>query len=207
MRWILTALLAVVLSGCAKMDVAECQSADWRAIGYGDGVEGRGPSAFGALRKACAKHGFTADFASYRVGRDEGLVHFCRAPNAYRLGTRGYRYGGVCPARLEGAFLAAHAEGYGLYTRALKVKRLGKRLRGSKQRAQEVERLLAEKMALLLSPEAALQERAELAVAIRQLAEEKVRLDARRRRLEGDHAAAERDYERYHERLAARPWD
>ncbi len=51
------------LAGCASgMDSAECVTADWRAIGYEDGSQGRGTGAFAARRKACADHGVTPKF-------------------------------------------------------------------------------------------------------------------------------------------------
>ena len=40
MRWMLLAVLLTALGGCAGMGADECRTADWRAIGYEDGVQG-----------------------------------------------------------------------------------------------------------------------------------------------------------------------
>ena len=144
--------ISFILAGCASsMDSAECVTADWRAIGYEDGAEGRGTSSFSERRKACADHGVTPDFEAYMGGRDKGLAYFCRPQNGYRLGVRGYRYSGVCPSERENAFLAAHADGYGLYKRRASVSRISKRLRKSKRRANKVEIELVEKTAQLVT--------------------------------------------------------
>ncbi len=93
---------SLTLAACANgMNSAECVTADWRAIGYEDGAQGRGTGSFGARRKACAEHGVTPDFQAYMAGRYKGLAQFCRPQNGYRLGTKGYRYTGVCPVELE----------------------------------------------------------------------------------------------------------
>jgi uncharacterized protein YceK len=55
-------LAIAVLSGCASMSSEECANSDWVAIGYEDGSRGYTTDQFGNRRKACAKHGVTADF-------------------------------------------------------------------------------------------------------------------------------------------------
>lgn len=203
--WRLSGILLVfALSGCAGMDAAECRMADWRAIGYEDGAQGRSPEYFGERRKACAEHGVVANFDAYLAGRAQGLTLFCRPSTGYRLGTQGRAYSGVCPAELEGAFLAAHGDGYGLYTRRVALGKLEKRLRYSEKRAQEIEYLLAENTALLIAPDVEASERAAIAVELKQLAEEKVELEAAIRRLEHDHARAESDYAHYRDYVASR---
>ena len=62
-----------VVSGCSTMSADECVTADWRTIGYEDGAKGREASAISRHRKACAKHGVTANFDAYEEGRHEGL--------------------------------------------------------------------------------------------------------------------------------------
>ena len=68
------AIAVAVLSGCASMSSEECANSDWSAIGYEDGSRGYTTDKFGSRRKACAKHGITADFRAYQEGRDEGLA-------------------------------------------------------------------------------------------------------------------------------------
>ena len=204
MRRIPATVLLLILGGCASMSSEECLTADWRAIGYEDGALGQNPDYFGERRKACAEHGVTADFDAYLVGRAEGLTYFCRPPNGYRLGVRGYNYSGVCPVELEDAFLAAHADGYGLYERHAALKRISKRLHRSKRRADEIEYLLVETTALLISPDVETTERAAIAVEFKQLTEEKIDIENSIDQLEYDHAMAEREYEDYRSRIANR---
>ena len=206
MRHLLATMLLLALAGCAGsgMEKAECRNADWRAIGFEDGAQGRSPEYFGQRRKACAEHGVTAKFDAYLAGRDEGLGHYCRPQNGYRLGSQGYGYAGVCPAALEGAFLAAHGDGYGLYQRLAKVRNLGSRLDTSRQRSREIEYLLAEKTAQLISPLVPAVQRVAIGIELKQLTEERVEIERSIDRLEVDHADAQRDYEAYRSALDQR---
>lgn len=203
MRWTPLTILVVALGGCAGMGSDECRTADWRAVGYEDGVQGRSPAYFGTRRKECAEHGVTADFDAYLAGRAEGLAHFCRPQNGYQLGVQGRPDPGVCPVVLEAAFVAAHADGYGLYERAAAVERLRKRLHYSRRRSKEIEYLLAERTALLIAPQLAPSERATIAIELKQLTEEKIEIERAINQLEDEHAAAELEYEDYRRHLAA----
>ena len=205
MRWMPLTLLLAALGGCAGMDSAECRTADWRAIGYEDGVQGRSAAYFGTRRQACAEHGVKADFDAWLAGRGEGVAHFCRPQNGYQLGAQGQPDPGVCPAVLEAAFVEAHAAGYGLYERGALLDRLRRKLRHSRRRADEIEHLLAERTALLLAPRLAPAQRASIAVDLKQLTQERIDLERAIDRLEDEHAAAEADYEDYRSALAAGP--
>ena len=207
MRRILATVVLLALGGCAGsgMEEAECQTANWRAIGYEDGAHGRGPDAFGERRKACAEHGVAAKFAAYRAGHGEGLEVFCDPYNGYNLGTGGYRYGGVCPAHLEGPFLAAHADGYGLYERQSALTAIGNKLKYSKVRINQIEQLAVDKTAHLVSPTLSPAARAATTIELKQLFEEKAELEASLHQLERDYAKAEREYETYRRETAARP--
>lgn len=199
-------ILLLMLAGCAGgMGADECRTANWRAIGYEDGVQGQSPAFFGPRRKACAEHGVTADFDAYLAGRAEGLEHFCRPQNGFRLGRQGHAYGGICPLALEQAFVVAHGQGYGLYQRGLELDRIGKSLRHKQKRADEVEFLLAENTAHLIAPDLAPGERALLAVEIQQLTEERIELTRVIEQLEQDYALAELEYETYRRELAGEP--
>ncbi len=206
MRRILAAAVLLVLGGCAGsgMDEAECQMADWRAVGYEDGARGAGADSFGLRRKACAGHGVAANFDDYLVGHAQGLEVYCRPQNGYRLGTGGYRYSGVCPAHLEGAFLAAHTDGYGLYERQAALNNISGQLQYNRERSREIEYLMVEKTTLLVSPTVLPTDRAAIAIQLKQLAEEKAEVERSIPRLERDHAKAERDYQNYRNQLANR---
>ena len=203
MRRLLLTLLLCALAGCAGMDAEECATADWRAIGYEDGVQGHGAARFGIHRKACAGHGVKADFDAYLAGRAAGVAHFCRPQNGYRLGLRGEPDAGICPAELEGPFLAAHAEGYGLYERGAALDHIRRQLHRSQERARGIEYRLAEGTALLIAPGLMPSERATLVVELKQLTEEKLELARSIDRLEQDYAAAELEYEGYRRYLAS----
>jgi Protein of unknown function (DUF2799) len=202
MRWMPPAVLSMLLCACAGMGSDECRTADWRAIGYEDGIAGQSAAYFGERRKACAEHGVTADFDAYLAGRAEGVAHFCRPQNGYRLGTYGQRYPGVCPIELEQPFLSAHATGYGLYERGAALDHIRKRLHRSEARSREIEHRLAETTALLIAPGLAPAERAHIAIELKQLTEEKIDLERSIDQLEHDYEAAEFDYEDYRQNIA-----
>ena len=66
------AILAVLalLQGCATLDKDECMLADWRLIGYQDGVAGKSATVVGKYREDCAKHAVVPDLDAYRAGRE-----------------------------------------------------------------------------------------------------------------------------------------
>ncbi|MDH5469903.1 MAG: DUF2799 domain-containing protein, partial [Gammaproteobacteria bacterium] len=46
----------LLLQGCATLNKEECVVADWRLIGYQDGVAGKSASTVGGYRKDCAEY-------------------------------------------------------------------------------------------------------------------------------------------------------
>lgn len=206
MRRVLATLVFAALAGCASsgMEESECLTADWRAIGYEDGARGLGPQHFGVRRKACAEHGVAAGFDAYMAGREEGLAHYCRPRNGWRMGVAGRAYEGVCPPAAEAAFLAAHADGYGLYERRVALRDVADRLNDSRARARELEFVLADRAGLVASPGLTAADRAALIVEIKQLTEEKLELERAIPLLEEDYAAARYEYDDYRARVAPR---
>jgi len=197
--------ISFVLAGCTRgMDTAECVTADWRAIGFEDGSNGRGANAIASGRKACAEHGVTPNFEAYMAGRDRGLAQYCRPQNGYRLGTRGVRYSGVCPSAQEPAFQAAHTEGYGLFQRRATVSKIAKRLQNRERRANKIEHELVETTAQLVGAGVEVVKRAAMGVKIKQLAEEKAEVELAIQQLEYEYAAAKQEYEEYRIRVALR---
>lgn len=196
----------LVLGGCAGsgMELAECRTADWRAIGYEDGSQGRKGSALGDRRKACADHGVTPNFEAYMDGHGRGIAEFCRPRNGYQLGTRGYRYRGVCPTNLESAFLTAHADGFGLYRRRAAVNRLSKQITRRHNRSQTIERLMATKTAALVSYQTSPAQRLTIGVQLKQITEERIEIERSISQLEIDLEQAQYEYRNYRESIAQR---
>lgn len=99
------------LQGCATLDKDECLVADWRLIGYQDGVAGRSAAVLDRYREDCAEHAVVPDLERYQAGRAEGLLEYCKADNGYQLGVAGRGFPTVCPAHLEAEFRAAWQRG------------------------------------------------------------------------------------------------
>ncbi len=104
----------------------------------------------------------------------------------------------------EKTFLAAHADGYGLYKRRTTVSRIRKQLRNNKRRANKVEIELVEKTALLVSAGVEITKRVAMGVEIKQLADEKAELGLKNSELEWDYATAKQKYEEYRTAVALR---
>jgi hypothetical protein len=189
------------------MSEAECQMADWRAVGFEDGSRGVAASSFGTHRKVCADHGVAAGFDDYLAGHAQGLESFCRPQNGARLGGNGYRYTGVCPEHLEGAFLDAHAESFGLYERQAVINGIDRQLIASQERISRIDYLLVKRTARLLAPNVLPAERAGLVVQIKQLGEEKMALKESIHHLEHEREEAQEDFDSYRSQVAFRELD
>lgn len=107
--------IALALSGCATLDRADCLNADWRTLGFEDGVKGRNQSQISQYRQDCAEHGVTPDLNAYRQGHIEGAVQFCTAQNGFRQGMQNNTYQNSCPADLEAAFMTGYRDGQLVY--------------------------------------------------------------------------------------------
>jgi len=131
---------AVLTSGCASgLSRDECNTADWRTIGYEDGVQGRSEARISGHRKACARHGVGLNLETYRSGWDEGVQRYCQAGNGYHQGRRGKSYGGVCPAQMEADFLQAYRAGRELYDLEAGVQRTARKLKHKRKRLADLE--------------------------------------------------------------------
>jgi hypothetical protein len=119
----------MLLQGCATLNREECMVADWRLIGYQDGVAGKSASAVGSYRKDCAEHAVVPDLDAYQAGRIEGLQEYCKVDNGYQLGRAGKGYATVCPADLEPGFRLAYNEGREIYIARSVVKRTRARIK------------------------------------------------------------------------------
>ncbi len=193
-RFAITTALALSLTACAGMSAKECNVADWQAIGFEDGVRGVTPAGFSTHRKACAAHGIAANFGDYKKGHDEGIAQFCRPQNGYSQGTSGRAYQGVCPDHLESAFVTAHLEGFTLYQKRSEMQRIANELDAARERSKVIEHEIVETTAALAAPGIPPVERANLAVEIKHLTEEKIEVERAIPELEFAYEEAERDY-------------
>lgn len=106
----LYSVLAVfALTACAsKMSSDECASADWASIGQRDGLYGEDSAKLAERTAQCASFGVSTDAADYEAGRARGLKTYCTPDAGFDAGRNGRDYRDVCPAELEGAFLAEY---------------------------------------------------------------------------------------------------
>jgi len=143
--------ILVVLHGCATLNKDECMLADWRLIGYQDGVAGKSAAEIGGYREDCAKHAVVPDLDAYRAGREEGLQQYCKVDNGYRLGTAGRGLAAVCPAALQDDFRAAYNVGRELYLARSTVNKTHSRLTSRKQTLSGLEDTRTQKLAALIA--------------------------------------------------------
>lgn len=204
-KWanVLLALVVVGLSGCASMNADECATSDWTAVGYEDGSRGYTTERFGAHRKACAKHGITADFQAYQNGRNQGLEEFCQPGRGFSFGANGGRYNGVCAADMEPYFLEAYRAGQKLYTLRANVSAANSAIYAREGELEEAEaRILAAEL-LLISEETTTEERVALLVELKELSERTGELESEIKQLIADRARYEQDLQHYEQTVAA----
>ncbi len=204
MRRLIFTVGLVALSGCATLNEDECLTADWRTIGFQDGVAGHTPDRLGQHRKACAKYGVTPNLDTYLEGRSQGLVTYCTPQNGFNAGAAGRSYKGVCPAELENEFLPAYNDGHGLYTREHALSDVLSDISHSESRLEEIHKEIAEKEALLVEAAGTPGERSKLVDELHALAEEQGGLHQKIRDLEYRHGELEADLEAYREDISHR---
>lgn len=194
----------LVLIGCGGMSANECELADWQAVGYEDGSQGRSTDKFASYRKNCAKHEVAPDFQAYQTGREAGLTEYCQPERGFREGARGAAYQGVCPADLENAFVAAYHDGRTLYELEQAVKSTSRQIAKRKARMDEIEKELTGVMVGALANETTGEERAKLLVETKQLAEERIELGNEVDDLEQKLRIRKEELEAHREHLVAR---
>ena len=192
-----------VLSGCASMSSEECVNSDWVAIGYEDGSRGYTTDKFGSRRKACAKHGVTADFKAYQAGRQEGLVEFCQPSRGYNLGASGGRYYGVCDIAMEEEFLDAYRVGSQLHTLRSNVNNTSSSIYSKEAELKRTKERIRAKQAELISEEATTQDRVMLLADLKELSERSGQLEAEIEKLVADKARYEYELQDYEQTVAA----
>ena len=162
----------LLLHGCATLNKDECRLADWRLIGYQDGVVGKSAAAVGEYREDCAKHAVVPDLDAYRAGREEGLQQYCKADNGYRLGNAGRGFTAVCPAAQEGDFRDAYNAGRKLYLARSTVNKTHSLINSRKQALSDLEDNRTQKLAALIGDDLKADQRVMLLYELNELQQE-----------------------------------
>lgn len=196
-------LVALATSGCASMSSDECAMSDWSAIGFEDGASGYTTERFSSRRKACAKHGITADFRAYQEGRDEGLVQFCQPSRGYNLGVRGGAYNGVCDAALEEEFLDAYRVGNQLYILRSNVGAANSRIASKERKLDRIETDIRSKEATVIAADTTTENRVLLLADLKRLSEHTGELEVEIEQLIRDRARFEYELADYENTVAA----
>jgi len=203
-KWILVGMFLALasLGGCASMSSDECMASDWSAIGYEDGSRGYTSDRFGQHRKACAKHGVTADFSAYQTGRDQGLVEYCQPGRGFNVGVNGGNYNGVCSVNLEGDFLDAYNAGHHLYTLRSNVSRATSSINSKEYELDRIEESIAVNALAMVSPATTNEERVLLLVDLKNMSERTGQLQAEIRELHDYRARSQVELDNYQVVLA-----
>ena len=200
---ILLSLLVVGLAGCATMSGDECATSDWTAVGYEDGSRGYTSDRFSKHRKACAKHGITADFQAYQEGRSQGLVEFCQPSRGFNLGASGGQYNGVCSVELEAEFLDAYRVGQQLYVLRSNVSSADSQINNKKYKLEDIEDQITHNEALLIGDQTTTEDRVLLLAELKRLSERTGELENEIEVLIADRARHEQNLEHYEQNVAA----
>jgi len=191
------AAVLLTLSGCASMSSEECIASDWSAIGYEDGARGYTSERFSTHRKACAKHGVTADFGAYQGGREQGLVEYCQPGRGFSVGVNGGSYSGVCDANLEADFLDAYNAGHRLYALRSEVNRANSSIYNKEREKKRIENLQVENGIALVAADTTTEDRVRLLAEMKELSERSGTLDAEIIELYDIRARAQAELEQY----------
>ena len=162
----------LLLHGCATLNKDECRLADWRLIGYQDGVVGKSAAAVGEYREDCAKHAVVPDLDAYRAGREEGLQQYCKADNGYRLGNAGRGFTAVCPAAQIVDFRDAYNAGRKLYLARSTVNKTHSLINSRKQALSDLEDNRTQKLAALIGDDLKADQRVMLLYELNELQQE-----------------------------------
>lgn len=114
-RYIYCCIAMAICGGCATLSEDECRTANWRAIGYEDGSQGRPADYLAQHRRACAEYGVAPELEPYRIGREQGLRNYCQSGRGYSEGLNGTEYRHVCPRDMEPAFMSGYQAGRRIY--------------------------------------------------------------------------------------------
>jgi len=204
-RLVLTAAVlagTAALSGCNSMSAQECLATDWRTVGYEDGVNGYAGDRIGRYRNACSEHGVTPNLAEYQTGRDQGLQEFCKPANGFRVGAHGGGYSGVCPQDLDQQFAEAYHSGRQLHSLRSRVGSTQDQIYSMRSEMDQIDRNLVSIGAQIIDPTTTNEQRAQLVLDSKHMAERKGEIKARIPQLEADLVVYQRELEDYRATIA-----
>ena len=188
---------AAALSGCNSMSAQECQATDWRTVGYEDGVNGYTGDRIGRYRNACSEHGITPNLAEYQAGREQGLHEFCKPLNGFRVGAQGGGYKGVCPAELDQQFAEAYQSGRQLYALRSRVGSTLDEIDAMRNELEQIDRNLVTIGAQMVDPTVTNEQRAQLLIDTKHMAERKGEIKTRIPQLESELVGYQRELDDY----------
>lgn len=188
---------AAALSGCHSMSAQECQATDWRTVGYEDGVNGYAGDRIGRYRNACSEYGITPNLAEYQAGREQGLREFCKPVNGFHLGERGGGYNGVCPADLDQPFVDAYQTGRQLYSLRSRVGSTQDEIDAMRSEMEQIDSNLVTIGAQMVDPTTTNEQRAQLVLDTKRMAERKGEIKTRIPQLESDLVVYQRELDDY----------
>jgi outer membrane murein-binding lipoprotein Lpp len=172
--WAPAFVAAIVLGGCASGTSKEqCVAADWRTIGYEDGLRGSPADRIGGHRAACGKHGVTPDLAAYLEGRERGLKEYCLPKNGFRAGLTGGSYANVCSGATEAAFVDAYRLGRQIFEARSALRHTQSQLRSSRDGLVQTDTAMASVTAELVLPNVPVDRRAFLATELVRLTQQR----------------------------------
>ncbi len=120
-------------------------------IGLEDGAKGHPLTYIGNHRKACAEFGVTPNLDQYRTGHQAGVARYCTPGNGFKQGRAGRTYNNVCPAELDGQFLAGYDTGRELHELKSGIDHQLREARVAKAEKTELEKNLQNVESMLIS--------------------------------------------------------
>ncbi len=125
------------------------------------------------------------------------MREFCNPQNGFRIGTRGASYNGVCPAELDSAFLDAYHSGRHLYTLRARIDSTAQQISSMRSEQDRIDSELASVAVQILDTSITKEQRAQLLLDSKRMAERKGELKARIPQLEHDLIEYRRQLDEY----------
>ncbi len=108
---ILLIVSLLALSGCASMTENDCLLADWQAIGYQLGAQGKDTAMFNNYQRDCAKYQVQADFNAFQRGHKLGVAAYCTYGQGMSLASAGEDINTLCSVGRYPEFYNGYREG------------------------------------------------------------------------------------------------